>query len=89
MHSVWWLGWVGAGAASGFAATFLAATEAFPLNNAVTKYGEEMTDALFPFIKRGATTVCPASAHAALRAQTRWSCVRCVYFEPILLILLW
>lgn len=31
--------------------------KALPLYNPVTKYGEEMTNAPFPFIKLGATTV--------------------------------
>lgn len=37
--------------------------KAFALYSTVTKYGEEMTNALFPFIKVGPTTVFPAYAH--------------------------
>lgn len=55
--------------------------KAFLLYNPVTKYGEEMTNALFPFIKLGPTTVIPTYAHTHWHKHS--NCVQCVYLEPI------
>lgn len=38
--------------------------KAFPLYSTVTKYGEEMTNGLFPFIKLEHTTALSAYAHS-------------------------
>lgn len=60
--------------------------KAFPLYSTVTKYGEEMTNALFPFIKLGPTTVFPAYTHTPI--QTHLNCDPCVHLEPPSLIAL-
>lgn len=48
--------------------------KAFPLHSLVTKYGEEMTNALFPFIKAGPTTLLPRHLHARRHAYTHLKC---------------
>lgn len=69
--------------------------KAFPLHSLVTKYGEKMTNALFPFIKAGPTTlsfpiICMHAPYTHLKCVCVCACRQRLPAGPrVLLILAW